>query len=453
MTKPRQKGKKWEVSYRVRGYSKTFSERFDNLEEANLRCAEIDIERKRGSLRPPKKSTPVKLLTVAEFLDEYVRTYGVTHWGDSYLSANRHRIEHYINPSLGELLLRDLTTKVLDDFYQSLLTTKAVCLPGHRNTEATVGSSVIEKTHTLMHSALEKAVTWGYIPFNPDRSSTRPKIAPGKREVWSPEVAKLALELCTDSTLRLCIMLSIGCSMRIGEILGLQWEDVILNNDGTGKVQIKQTLKRCSKATLQEIEATKGSEIFLQFPSQIKRDSSTVLVLKSLKTTSSNRSVAIPSTVIRELKRYKAEQDIRKASLRGAYEDYGLVIAQDSGLPVEERLVAKAFKAFILENDLPEVVFHSLRHLSTSLKLIASQGDIKAVQGDTGHAQARMVTEVYAHTFDGNRREIADKMDDLFFSPAEAEEKSDPNQSQQILDALNKKPELVQLLTALLEKQ
>ncbi len=67
--------------------------------------------------------------------------------------------------------------------------------------------------------------------------------------------------------------------------------------------------------------------------------------------------------------------------------------------------------------------------------------------------QNRMVTEVYAHTFDGNRREIADKMDDLFFSPADTEEKSDTNQSQQILDALNKKPELVQLLTALLEKQ
>ena len=85
---------------------------------------------------------------------------------------------------------------------------------------------------------------------------------------------------------------------------------------------------------------------------------------------------------------------------------------------MEERLVAKAFKFFIKENDLPEVVFHSLRHLSTSLKLVASNGDIKAVQGDTGHAQARMVTEVYAHTFDGNRREIANKLDHLFFSPS-----------------------------------
>jgi len=44
-------------------------------------------------------------------------------------------------------------------------------------------------------------------------------------------------------------------------------------------------------------------------------------------------------------------------------------------------------------NELRSVVFHSLRHSSTSIKLQISCGNIKAVQGDTGHAQARMVTE------------------------------------------------------------
>ena len=117
---------------------------------------------------------------------------------------------------------------------------------------------------------------------------------------------------------------------------------------------------------------------------------------------------------------------------------------------MEERLVAKAFKFFIKENDLPEVVFHSLRHLSTSLKLVASNGDIKAVQGDTGHAQARMVTEVYAHTFDGNRREIANKLDHLFFSPsADGKEKTDLKEK--LLLAVTKRPELLQVLTALTE--
>ncbi len=43
------------------------------------------------------------------------------------------------------------------------------------------------------------------------------------------------------------------------------------------------------------------------------------------------------------------------------------------------------------------MVFHSLRHTSVTYKLKLSGGDIKAVQGDSGHAQADMVTEVYGH--------------------------------------------------------
>ena len=56
------------------------------------------------------------------------------------------------------------------------------------------------------------------------------------------------------------------------------------------------------------------------------------------------------------------------------------------------------------EQGLPEVVFHSLRHTSVTYKLKLSGGDIKVVQGDSGHAQADMVTEVYGHIIDEDRR-------------------------------------------------
>ena len=45
-----------------------------------------------------------------------------------------------------------------------------------------------------------------------------------------------------------------------------------------------------------------------------------------------------------------------------------------------------------------------------------SRGNIKAVQGDTGHAEARMVTDTYAHGFDADRKMIAREMDTGFFS-------------------------------------
>ena len=59
--------------------------------------------------------------------------------------------------------------------------------------------------------------------------------------------------------------------------------------------------------------------------------------------------------------------------------------------------VRTKMKQIIKKEGLPDVVFHSLRHTSVTYKLKLSGGDIKAVQGDSGHAQADMVTEVYGH--------------------------------------------------------
>ena len=61
-------------------------------------------------------------------------------------------------------------------------------------------------------------------------------------------------------------------------------------------------------------------------------------------------------------------------------------------------------------------VFHSLRHTSVTYKLKLSDGDIKAVQGDSGHAQADMVTEVYGHIIDEDRRKNAQRMEDAFYN-------------------------------------
>lgn len=62
-------------------------------------------------------------------------------------------------------------------------------------------------------------------------------------------------------------------------------------------------------------------------------------------------------------------------------------------------------------------------HSSTSLKLKLSRGNVKAVQGDTGHAEAWMVMDTYAHGFDADRKLIAQEMDSGFFSKVGAENK------------------------------
>lgn len=78
--------------------------------------------------------------------------------GRFLLSNNRHRIEHYIKPYLGDVAVKDLTTLDLNVFYDFLQDKPAVILKGHKKTDATVCLSVIEKTHALLRSALKQAV-------------------------------------------------------------------------------------------------------------------------------------------------------------------------------------------------------------------------------------------------------------------------------------------------------
>lgn len=45
-----------------------------------------------------------------------------------------------------------------------------------------------------------------------------------------------------------------------------------------------------------------------------------------------------------------------------------------------------------------------------------SGGDIKLVQGDSGHAQADMVTEVYGYIIDEDRRKNAELIENAFYN-------------------------------------
>lgn len=99
----------------------------------------------------------------------------------------------------------------------------------------------------------------------------------------------------------------------------------------------------------------------------------------------------------------------------------------------------------IEKNNLRPVVFHSLRHSSTSLKLKLSRGNIKAVQGDTGHAEARMVTDTYAHGFDADRKLIAQEMDSGFFAKVGVDNKKleSDEMFEKVRVLINEHPELI----------
>ena len=98
------------------------------------------------------------------------------------------------------------------------------------------------------------------------------------------------------------------------------------------------------------------------------------------------------------------------------YLDYDLVFCHSSGRPMEGQVINRALKKLIQDNDLPDVVFHSFRHASITYKLKWNGGDMKSVQGDSGHARMDMVADVYSHIIDEDRRYNAQKFEEQFYN-------------------------------------
>lgn len=367
--------------------------------------------------------TPDEEITFKEFLVTFVNLYGVSKWSANTYSSKLSSINNYINPFIGDWKLSEITTKKLSQYYNDLLSVPEVPRANRKATGRCVQPANIKKIHDIIRCALNQAIRWEYLDTkmrNPASLATLPKVPKVKRKVWNIDTFREAVRLVDDDLLLLCMHLAFSCSMRIGEITGLTWDDVIIDEESiandNAKVIINKELSRVSQSAMQKL---KEKDIKKIFPTQ-KPHCTTRLVLKTPKTETSNRTVWLPKTLALLLVQYKKDQQELKEFLGNAYNDYNLVIALDNGNPVESRIVRNRFQTLCEEHNFEVVVFHSLRHLSTKYKLKMTHGDIKSVQGDTGHAEAEMVTDVYSEIVDEDRRLNAKKLDEEFYDTLNA---------------------------------
>ena len=389
-------------------------ESFKTKEEAKRRKAEIEYRQELGSLVIPKCKT------VEELLREYVSLYGKNTWSMSMYEGSTGLIKNYINPIIGPMKLSEVTPRVLEKYYMSLLQTKAVIrctdkqytkrqTPGKRDSFVTPGT--VRRVHKLLNSAFTQAMKWELIEKNPAQLATVPKVEKKTRDIWDADTLFHALEVCEDERLKLAINLAFSCSLRIGELLGLTWDCVDISEEslaeGKASIFINKELQRVRKSTMETLEK---KDVLCVFPEHTS-GTATVLVLKKPKTLTSTRRIYLPRTVAEMLIGWKRDQEMTKEELGSEYHDYQLVIAGPFGAPMEHGRINELFN----QNNLPKVVFHSLRHSSITYKLKLNGGDVKSVQGDSGHAQAKMVTDQYSHILDEDRKNNAQIFEDVFY--------------------------------------
>jgi integrase len=303
-------------------------------------------------------------LTVGEYLDRWLSDSVRGTVRESTYSRDKYLVTNHIKPTLGRLKLKNLNAPHLQGLYRDRL-------------DSGLSSSTVHKVHHVLHKGLRQAVRWNLIPRNPADSVKAPTPTPKEMHPLSAHEARRLLETTRGDRLEALYVLAVHTGMRRGELLGLKWAHVDLEN---ATVRVHRTLTR------------KGTGYVLGEP----------------KTKKSRRTVRLTQRAVEALKSHRVRQAEEKLRAGSLYSDQGLVFAGvGGGLINPSNLRQRSFTPLLEHADLPRITFNDLRHTCASL-LFQKNVHPKFVQELLGHASVAITLDTYSHMLPGMGSETAD---------------------------------------------
>ena len=409
----------------------TYSVRYNYKDHAGKPCKGWETFKTKAEAQERKITVEKELLdgtflvpdtmTVEEMLYKWIPIQSSKHkWSPKTYTQSVAMVQNLIVPYIGKRKVQDLRTYDIEQFYATLSQTPCGQYVHGVKQELTenqkkrlLSSTSIHEVHTLLKTAFSYAVDWDLIHKSPTPREA-PKINTEERTIWDERTMLAALQTIENPALHLAVHMSMILSLREGEILGLQPGDLDFDAaDGRGTISVNKALQRADKVALSKIDPT---QIYHIFPDQ-REGSSSALVLKKPKTKKSSRTLYLTRPLKEELLAWleKLRQD--ELAMDGRYRNCGQLFRLPNGMPVAPEALSKWYRTWRAEHpEFEKIVFHGLRHSSATYQLIESGGNIKAVQGNTGHATATVLMDTYAHTQDRPRLELAEKLEADFYS-------------------------------------
>jgi integrase len=187
------------------------------------------------------------------------------------------------------------------------------------------------------------------------------------------------LEAAGENRLEALYVLAVTAGLRVGELLGLKWEDVDLD---TVTLRVRRTKSQA-------------------------RTGPTFTAPKNGK----GRSIRLTQRGVEALKAHKAAQNAERLKAGNLWRDNDLVFCTHIGKPLDFRNLATAsFKPLLEKAGLPDIRFHDLRH--TCATLLLSRGHHpKLVQELLGHASVAITLDRYSHVLPGMGDQTAAAME------------------------------------------
>ncbi len=307
-------------------------------------------------------------VTVGEYLDSWLQSVVRGSVRQSTYERYEVAVRVHIKPALGRLKLAKLTPARVQSFYRGKLDDG--CAPASVN-----------KLHVTLHKALDQAVKWHMVPRNVAEAVRAPRPAPKEMRPLSPDETRRFIQAACGDKLEALYVLAVHTGMRQGELLGLKWQDVDLEN---GKLSVRHTVTKS------------GGRLLLGEP----------------KTKKSRRTIILGAGAVSALREHLAGQVKEIERLGDLYRDEGLVFASEVGTIMNPaNLRKRSFASLLVRAKLPRIRFHDLRHTCATL-LFGRGVHPKYVQELLGHSNIAITLDTYSHVIPGMGDHAARAMED-----------------------------------------
>lgn len=349
--------------------------------EAVIEYSKFRMEVEAGEYIAPQK------MTFEVFVEEWRDKYAVKHLGHKTLYTYESNLKNRILPTFRNLRLENIKPLHIVDFLSNLEK------EGSRGDKKSGGlaSGTIQIQHRILKNIFNRAVEWRVIKRNPARDVQKPKVISKEVTPYDETEVEQMLQALEKEPYhwRVMITLALTTGLRRSELLGLEWKHI---NWDSGVIEVSQSM----------IHALKGN-----------------VIVKKPKTKNSIRKVALPSSMLGEMKGYYAYRLNERNNIGNEwYEgDWFFMFSHPNGQPFHHERPYLWFRQFIKKNRFRYIRFHDLRH--TSATILINQGiHAKIISERLGHGSITTTMNIYGHALRSADQAAADKFESLLTNKA-----------------------------------
>ena len=331
-----------------------------------------------------------KSLKFSEFTEIWKRDYGSKELAPSTYKRYCRMLETRLLPYFGHFYVNKIKPTDIMQFYDLLSKDTQLVRKkdndGNKTLKPLSGKTILEH-HRLLRAMLHKAVYWQVIVSNNYKRIKQTKTKKPKKKYYDDNQCKILLENLEQLyeeqiKYKTAIILTVFTGVRLGELMGLEWNDIDFRN---GIVSINRSSQYLA-----------DTGVFTKLP----------------KTESSIREVAIPDFVISLLEEYKLWYEEQKSLYGELWINSNRLFVQADVKPMHPSTISKWFVKFIEQIGLPVINFHGLRHTNATL-LIAQNIDVAVVAARLGHAQITTTLNFYVHPIIAHNKKASYVLENL----------------------------------------